>query len=78
MLFQVPKKCAKQHNPSNGNTKILTSPNRFENSRLRGDSNNMSFQNKRADNPSFISSPVLVPLQSARVPKQSNKCIGIS
>ena len=57
MLYQVPKKIAKQHNSSNGNSKILTSPNRFGNLRLQDDSTNMSFQNKRTDNPSFISKP---------------------
>ena len=46
MLSQVPMKLAKQHSSSNGNTKILTSPNRFENLRLQDDSNNMSFQNQ--------------------------------
>ena len=39
MLFQVSKKFAKQHSSSNGNTKILTSPNQFENLRLQDDSN---------------------------------------
>ena len=74
MLFQVPKKFAKQHSSSNGNTKILTSPNRFENLRLQDDSNNMSFQNKRTDNFSFISNPVLVPHESVRMRNQNNKC----
>ena len=73
MLYQVPKKFAKQHNSSNGNTKILTSPNQFENLRLQYDSTNMSFQNKRIDNPSFIWNPVLVPHESVRLRNQNNK-----
>ena len=73
MLCQVPKKSAKQHNSSNSNTKILTSPNRFKNLRLQDDSANMSFQNKRTDNSSFISNPVLVPHKSVRMRNQNNK-----
>ena len=73
MLCQVPQKFAKQHNSVNGNTKILTSPNRFENLRLQDDSTNMSFQYKRRDNPSFISNPVLVPHESWRTRNRSHK-----
>ena len=56
MPYQVPKKIAKQYNLKNGNTKILTSPNRFVNLRLQ-DSN-------RTDNPLFILKPILVPHES--------------
>ena len=35
MLVQALIKFAKQHNSSNGNTRILTSPNRFGNLRLQ-------------------------------------------
>ena len=73
MLCQVPKKFAKQHNSSSGSTKILTSPNQFENLRLQDDSTNMSFQNKRTDNPSFISNPVLVPHESVRMQNENDK-----
>ena len=73
MLYQVPKKFAKQRNSSNGNTKIFTSPNRFENLRMKDDYTNMSFQNKRRDNPSFIFNPVLVPHESVRMQNQNNK-----
>ena len=33
----------------------------------------MSFQNKRTNNPSFISNPVLVPYGSVRMRNQNNK-----
>ena len=71
MLYQVPKKYAEQHNSSNGNTTVLTSPNGFENLRLQNNSTNMSFHNKRTDNPSFISNPVLVPNESVRMRKRN-------
>ena len=73
MFYQVPNKFVKQHNSSNGNTKVFTSPNRFENLRLQDDSTNMSFQNKRTDNPSFILNPVLVRHESVRMQNQDNK-----
>ena len=73
MLYQVPKKFTKQHNSSNHNSKILTSPNRFENLRLQDDFTNMLFQNKRTDNPSFISIPVLALHESVRMQNQNNK-----
>ena len=73
MLYQVPKNFTKQHNSSNGNWKIFTSPNRFENLRLQDDSSNILFHNKRADNPLFISNPVLVPQGSVRMRNQNNK-----
>ena len=73
MLGQVPQKIAKQHNSSNGNTKILTLPNRFENLRMQDDSTNMSFQNKKTDNLLLISNPALVPHNSERMRNQNNK-----
>ena len=55
MLYQVPKNFAKQRNSNNGNTKILTLPNWFENLRQQDDFTNISFQNNRAYNQgSFI------------------------
>ena len=69
MLYQV----SKRYNSSNGNTEILNSPNAFEKLRLQGDSTNISFQNKRTDNSSFISNPVLVPHESVRIRNQNNK-----
>ena len=73
MLYQVPQKISKQHNSSTGNTDILTLPNRFENLRLLDDSTNMSFQNKRTDNPSFISNSLLVLHESVRMQNKNNK-----
>ena len=40
---------------------------------MRDDSTNISFQNKRTDNPSFISNPVLIPHGSVRIRNQNNK-----
>ena len=71
--IKFPKNLLKQHNSSNINLKISTSPNCFENSRLQDDSTNMSFQNKRTDNPSFIAKLALVPHKSEQMQKQNNK-----
>ena len=57
----------------NGNQKIFTSPNRIENVRMQDDSTNIAFQNKRTDNPSFISNPVLILHGSVRIRNQNNK-----
>ena len=47
---------------------------RLENLRLQNDSTNMPFQNKRTDNPLFISNPALVAQKSMRMRNQNNKC----
>ena len=61
------------NNSSNGNSKTFTLPNRFENLRMQDDPTNISFQNKRTDNPSFISNPVLVLHGPVLIGNQNNK-----
>ena len=73
--YQFSKKITRQHHSNNGNIKISTLPNRFENLRLQDDCRNRSFQNKRTDNPSFMSKPILVPHESVQMQNQNDERI---
>ena len=73
--YQFSKKITRQHHSNNGNIKISTLPNRFENLRLQDDCRNRSFQNNRTDNPSFMSEPILVPHESVQMQNQNDERI---
>ena len=73
--YQFSKKITRQHHSNNGNIKISTLPNRFENLRLQDDCRNRSFQNNRTDNPSFMSKPILVPHESVQMQNQNDERI---
>ena len=73
--YQFSKKITRQHHSNNGNIKISTLPNRFENLRLQDDCRNRSFQNNSTDNPSFMSEPILVPHESVQMQNQNDERI---
>ena len=70
--YQFSKKITRQHHSNNGNIKISTLPNRFENLRLQDDCRNRSFQN---NSPSFMSKPILVPHESVQMQNQNDERI---